>query len=60
VAQRLRIDGRVLELQPLFDDQELVMRGVTYWEGAILVTEHGQRVGRGYLELTGYAGRVRL
>lgn len=60
VAQRLRIEDRVLELQPLFDDQELVMRGVTYWEGAILVTEQGQRIGRGYLELTGYAGRVRL
>jgi predicted secreted hydrolase len=60
VAQRLRIEGRVLDLHPLFDDQELVMRGVTYWEGAVRISERGQAIGRGYLELTGYAGRVRL
>lgn len=60
IAQQLRIEGHTLVLEPLLDDQELVMRGVTYWEGAVTVKRAGQRIGRGYLELTGYAGRIRL
>jgi len=50
-------------LRPLFDDQELDARGSTgtaYWEGAVTAFEDGRRVGRGYLELTGYAGALRL
>jgi len=45
-------------LRPLFDDQELDSRaagGPVYWEGAVH-TEGG----RGYLELTGYAGPLKL
>jgi len=60
VAMRVRSGGRSLELQPLFDDQELDARmsvGTIYWEGAVTVLENGREVGRGYLELTGYAGR---
>ena len=44
-------------------DQELVTRstgGVTYWEGAVRVRGTNPRddiTGRGYVELTGYAGR---
>lgn len=63
VAQRLRVGTRVLELEPLLDNQELETRGstgVTYWEGAVVVTEGGRQVGRGYLELTGYAQAMRI
>jgi predicted secreted hydrolase len=63
VAMRLRVAGRDFELRPLFDDQELDARGstgTTYWEGAVTAFEAGRRVGRGYLELTGYAGALRL
>jgi predicted secreted hydrolase len=52
---------RVVALQ---DDQELDSRastGSVYWEGvSALRTEDGRVVGHGYLELTGYAGRLRL
>jgi predicted secreted hydrolase len=63
VAQRLTVNGRVLEVHPLLDDQELDTRGstgVTYWEGAVTVIEAGRVVGRGYLELTGYAQAMRI
>lgn len=63
VSQRLRTGGRVIELQPIFDDQELETRGstgITYWEGAVTVTEAGRTIGRGYLELTGYAQAMRI
>ena len=52
---------RVAALQ---DDQELDSRGSTgaiYWEGlSALHAEDGRAVGWGYLELTGYAGQLRL
>jgi predicted secreted hydrolase len=43
------------------DGQELVLRPISYWEGS--VTARGRRggkdlAGRGYLEMTGYAGGV--
>jgi len=48
----------------LLDDQELDSRGSTgaiYWEGlSELFDERGRRVGRGYLEMTGYAATLRL
>ncbi|MEO8152087.1 MAG: carotenoid 1,2-hydratase [Rhizobacter sp.] len=48
----------------LLDAQELDSRTSTggfYWEGlSDLQDERGQRVGRGYLEMTGYAGKLRL
>jgi predicted secreted hydrolase len=51
-------------VQALLDDQELDSRGSTgsiYWEGlSELLDERGQRVGLGYLEMTGYAGALRL
>jgi len=43
------------------DDQELRLKPVAYWEGAVAATgtRAGQAVsGRGYLEMTGYAGAV--
>lgn len=63
VAMRLTIGARRFDLEPLFDDQELDTRettGVLYWEGAVRVVESATTVGRGYLELTGYAARVRM
>lgn len=63
VRMRVSVGARTLELRPLFDDQELDTRastGTIYWEGAVRAYENGRVVGRGYLELTGYAGTVRL
>jgi predicted secreted hydrolase len=42
-------------------DQEYDARAssaVAYWEGASTLFEGGRAVGRGYLELTGYAATV--
>jgi predicted secreted hydrolase len=48
----------------LLDNQELDSRGSTgaiYWEGlSDLLDESGRKVGRGYLEMTGYAAALRL
>lgn len=63
VAWRVRVPASQLELRltPLLDAQEMRMprSGVVYWEGAIVA--EGRRgdqpiTGRGYLEMTGYAG----
>jgi predicted secreted hydrolase len=52
------------EVRSLLDAQELDSRGSTgtvYWEGlSELFDAQGRRVGSGYLEMTGYAGRLRL
>ena len=52
------------EVHALLDAQELDSRdgtGTIYWEGlSELRDTHGQRIGSGYLEMTGYAGRLRL
>jgi predicted secreted hydrolase len=34
--------------------------GTVYWEGAVDALRNGVRVGRGYLELTGYGEPLRL
>jgi predicted secreted hydrolase len=53
-----------LRVEPTIPDQELVTRstaGVAYWEGSVRVTgrSRGRPIsGRGYVELTGYAGRA--
>lgn len=63
VAQRIRVGDRTFETSPLMDDQELDSRsslGAVYWEGASVLSESGTRVGRGYLEMTGYAARLVL
>jgi predicted secreted hydrolase len=48
----------------LLDDQELDSRtstGSIYWEGlSDLLDAQGRRVGRGYLEMTGYAAALKL
>jgi predicted secreted hydrolase len=64
-AWRVRVPDAGLDLvvEPTLPDQELVTRvtGVAYWEGSVRV--RGRAAGRdiagvGYVELTGYAGRV--
>ena len=51
-----------LTLKALIDAQEVDARlstGMRYWEGAAaLRSADGKALGRGYLELTGYAGRM--
>jgi predicted secreted hydrolase len=52
-----------MQLDPLMDDQELDSRqstGAVYWEGAARVSRDGTELGRAYLELTGYAGALRM
>ncbi|MFY7866488.1 MAG: lipocalin-like domain-containing protein [Roseateles sp.] len=53
-----------LRLNALIDDQEIDARattGMRYWEGpAELLDPQGRRLGLGYLEMTGYAGAVKL
>lgn len=63
VAIRIHAAEMELTLEPLFDDQELDARasvGLVYWEGAVRAIRDGRRVGRGYLELTGYGEAVRI
>jgi predicted secreted hydrolase len=63
VEWRVRVGSHLFEVHPLIDDQELDGRrstGAIYWEGAVRVTEGGQEVGRGYLEMTGYGERIRV
>ena len=57
VAMQVQAGDLQLQLNPLMEDQELDSRastGAVYWEGAVTALQNGQRVGRGYLELTGY------
>jgi len=59
VAMTVTVGDRHWDVQPLMDDQELDARastGTLYWEGAVRVAGVGAPGGRGYLELTGYAG----
>ena len=61
VAQRVVVGSREFETRPLMPDQELDLRGTegfAYWEGASELLEGGRVVGRGFLEMTGYAGPV--
>ena len=63
VAMRLRAGEIDCTLAPLMDDQELDSRastGTIYWEGAVRALQGAGEVGRGYLELTGYGGPLRL
>ena len=51
-------------MRAVIDNQELDSRqstGAIYWEGlSELLDSNGKRVGRGYLEMTGYAGVLRM
>ena len=64
VQWQLQTPAGGFEVMALFDAQELDGRagtGAIYWEGlAELRDGNGRRVGLGYLEMTGYAGRLRM
>ena len=59
-------EGIELNIVPAFPEQELITNRstrVTYWEGAVSITgtKGGKTVtGRGYVEMTGYAGKLTL
>ncbi|MDP2605201.1 MAG: lipocalin-like domain-containing protein [Deltaproteobacteria bacterium] len=65
---KVSIPGEEMELEmtPVFPEQELITNRstrVTYWEGAVQVqgTLRNKPVpGKGYVEMTGYAGRLRF
>ncbi|MDX2186643.1 MAG: lipocalin-like domain-containing protein [Opitutaceae bacterium] len=55
--------GITLRLTPKREDQELIGNrgGVTYWEGACAVESTPKSLtGKAYMELTGYAGQLRM
>jgi predicted secreted hydrolase len=60
----VRTPQDVYTVRALVDDQELdssSSTGTIYWEGiSELLDNRGQRVGRGYLEMTGYVKPLRL
>ncbi|MEF8701941.1 MAG: lipocalin-like domain-containing protein [Candidatus Accumulibacter sp. UW26] len=61
VELEIRFGEQRVRTQPVLDDQELATRlptPVVYWEG--LVRVDGSLSGRGYLEMTGYAGRLQV
>ena len=64
VEWEVRTPGGTFVVRAVLDNQELDSRGSTgaiYWEGlSDLLDAQGRRVGRGYLEMTGYAGRLRM
>jgi predicted secreted hydrolase len=61
---RVQTPAGTFDVRTLLDDQELDSRGSTgavYWEGlSELRDAQGQRIGRGYLEMTGYAAPLRM
>jgi predicted secreted hydrolase len=63
VEMAIEIAGKPWTVTPMMDDQEMDARGSTgtlYWEGAVSVAGPDGEKGRGYLELTGYSGRLRF
>jgi predicted secreted hydrolase len=64
VAWTVRTPAGTFAVRSLLDAQEVDARrstGTVYWEGlSELLDTQGRRAGLGYLEMTGYAGRLRL
>ena len=61
VQIEIRLGELSVRTRPILDDQELSTSRplpVVYWEG--LVRLEGSLSGRGYLEMTGYAGRLQM
>ena len=51
------MNDEVFIINALVDDQTIDL-SVRYWEGLVEVTSPaGDRLGRGYMELTGYEGK---
>ncbi|MDH4312111.1 MAG: carotenoid 1,2-hydratase, partial [Gammaproteobacteria bacterium] len=65
VQWRVQVGDRRYRVEPLLLDAELDSRpttGILYWEGPIRLVDEatGKEAGRGYLELTGYGGKLDL
>jgi len=65
VHWRVQVGDRRYRVEPLLLDAELDSRpttGILYWEGPIRLVDEatGKEAGRGYLELTGYGGKLDL
>ncbi len=64
VGWRVRTPTAIYTVKAVIDNQELDSRsstGAVYWEGlSELFDSQGKLVGHGYLEMTGYAGALRL
>ena len=64
VQWQVQVPGQVFTVRAAFEAQELDSRnstGAVYWEGLCeLLNAQQQRVGRGYLEMTGYAAPLKL
>ncbi|HSG04121.1 MAG TPA: lipocalin-like domain-containing protein [Marinobacterium sp.] len=46
--------GREIRITPLYDNQWMAT-AISYWEGVVIAQDStGKRIGRGYMELTGY------
>jgi predicted secreted hydrolase len=65
VQWRVQVGDRRYRAEPLLLDAELDSRpttGILYWEGPIRLIDEatGTEAGRGYLELTGYGGKLDL
>jgi predicted secreted hydrolase len=64
VEWMVRTPADFYTVRAVIPDQELDSRastGAIYWEGlSDLFDSNGKPVGRGYLEMTGYAGRLRI
>jgi len=58
ISWRVQVPTRSIDVsvQPVLNNQELALPPLTYWEGAVSAT--GSCSGIGYLELTGYAGKL--
>ena len=60
----VRTPADIYTVKALLDNQELDSRastGAVYWEGlSALIDSNGRTVGRGYLEMTGYASPLRI
>lgn len=64
IEWEVRTPQQTYRVRAVVDDQELDSRqstGAIYWEGlSDLFDRSGKKVGRGYLEMTGYASRLRM
>jgi hypothetical protein len=64
VQWQVQVPGQVFTVRAAFEAQELDSRnstGAVYWEGLCeLLDPQQERIGRGYLEMTGYAAPLKL
>ncbi|MBU2758883.1 lipocalin-like domain-containing protein [Acidithiobacillus sulfurivorans] len=63
VRWQIHVGEQKFSIVPLMDNQEFDAShssGTIYWEGAVRAISQGTTLGQGYLEMTGYGGRLAL